>query len=377
MNRPIDAPFDLAVDLGDRSYQITIGDDVLGILPTILDRLQAKSVIPIITDEHVHQAHGAYLQGIIAAAQREAHVIVLPAGEQTKNWHQLGLIVEELLSLNLGRKDPILAFGGGVVGDITGFAASMLKRGCPFIQIPTTLLAQVDSSVGGKTGINSPLGKNLIGAFHQPAHVLIDTTMLKTLPRRELQAGYAEIIKYGLIDDEPFFAWLEQHGPKILQLAPNITAEAIARSCQAKARIVAADETEQDARALLNLGHSFGHALEAVNGYDGKLLHGEAVAIGMIAALRFSVGLGLAPSSDLTRVEHHVTQMGMRALVHEAVPEGVTAETLMAAMMQDKKNMAGQLVLILMRGIGQSFIDRKADAALVQKFWGDCLSHGW
>ncbi len=373
MNQPID----VHVDLAARSYDITIAIDALNALPDLLDRLQAKSIIPVITDEHVHAAHGAMLQEIIAQTGRKAHVLILPPGENSKNWQQLGKILEELLGLNLGRKDPIIAFGGGVVGDITGFAASMLKRGCPFIQIPTSLLAQVDSSVGGKTGVNSSYGKNLIGAFHQPAHVLIDTALLASLPKRELQAGYAEIVKYGLIDDPSFFAWLEQHGTEILHLEPKATAQAIATSCQAKARIVAADETEQDARALLNLGHSFGHALEAVNGYDGTILHGEAVAIGMIAALRFSVGLGLASQAHLDRVAQHVRAMGMRHLVHDAVPVGIDADELMNAMMQDKKNIAGQLVLILMRGIGQSFIERQADAGLVRQFWGDCLKHGW
>jgi len=302
------------------------------------------------------------LDGLKASAI-EAKSILIEPGEASKSFSILEQLLDDLFAMGVERNDRVIAFGGGVVGDLVGFASSILRRGIDFIQIPTTLLAQVDSSVGGKTGINTPRGKNLVGTFHQPLRVIMDLDLLATLPPRELRAGYAEVVKYGLIDDPDFFEWLEENGHLILSANGDMAATiyAISKSCQAKARIVAEDERESGKRALLNLGHTFGHALEAECGYDGTLLHGEAVAIGMVMALDLGHMLGLADAGDKDRLIKHLRAMDMRATIADiGVP--MKAETLLAHMAQDKKVEDGKLVFIT-GGIGTATIHKDIDEA--------------
>ncbi len=278
----------VAVALGNRSYDIHIGEGLLNEAGRIIRPLLKRPLAAIVTDANVAQHHLARLEASLAASGIAAKAIILPAGEKTKSFSRLAETCDALLAAGIERRDKVIALGGGVIGDLTGFAAAILRRGVDFIQIPTSLLAQVDSSVGGKTGINSAHGKNLIGAFHQPVAVIADTSLLDTLPKRELAAGYAEVAKYGLLGDAPFFEWLEGAAPAILRGDSQARIHAIRKCCEAKAKIVAEDETETGVRALLNLGHTFGHALEAATGYSGRLLHGEGVAIGMVQAFRFS-----------------------------------------------------------------------------------------
>jgi len=346
------------VALADRSYDILIGTGLLARAGHHIAPLLRRPKLAIVTDETVAQVQ---LPTFLAACEAEGiacETLVLPAGEATKNFTQLERVTRWLLTQQVGRDDMVVALGGGVIGDLTGFAAAILRRGTGFIQVPTTLLAQVDSSVGGKTAINTPEGKNLVGAFHQPALVLADTDVLDTLPPREVLAGYAEIVKYGLLGDRPFFEWLEQHGARVIAGDSDARAEAVARSCQAKADIVAADERENDQRALLNLGHTFGHALEADGGYDGRLLHGEAVAIGMVQALGFSVRLGLCPGQDAERARRHLAQVGLPVSPADRGLGEVPAERLVAHMAQDKKVRDGRLTFVLARGIGEAFVTR-------------------
>jgi 3-dehydroquinate synthase len=343
------------VSLGDRSYEIRIEAGLLARAGDILKPLSRGRTMAIVTDEHLED-HLATLQASLREAGVASEAIVLPAGESTKSWSHLETLTDKLLTLGVERSDHVIALGGGVIGDLVGFTASILKRGCNFVQIPTTLLAQVDSSVGGKTAINSRAGKNLVGAFHQPALVLIDPSVLDTLPPREARAGYAEVVKYGLIDDFAFFEWCEANGAALLAGDPAAREYAIAHSVAAKARIVAADEREtQDIRALLNLGHSFGHALEAETGYSERLLHGEAVAAGMVLAHRFSAANGLCPVADADRVRAHLASVD---LPHSLASAGVNigGAELAAHMAHDKKVRGGKLPLILTRGIGQSFV---------------------
>ena len=321
----------------------------------------------IVTDENV-RPHLATLQAALTAAGVTSEAIVLPPGESTKSWAQLEALTDRLLDLGVERGDHVVALGGGVIGDLVGFACSILKRGCGFVQIPTTLLAQVDSSVGGKTAINTRAGKNLIGAFHQPALVLIDPDVLDTLPLRQVRAGYAEVVKYGLIDDPAFFAWCEANAAALIAGDSEARAYAIAHSVAAKARIVAEDERETTgARALLNLGHTFGHALEAEAGFSDRLLHGEAVAAGMALAFSYSAVHGLAPAADAERVAAHLRAVG---LPDGAAAAGVVAngETLVAHMLHDKKMDAGTLPFLLARGIGGTFLDKSVDLADVRAF---------
>ncbi|APZ98929.1 3-dehydroquinate synthase [Sphingopyxis sp. QXT-31] len=346
----------LTVDLGSRSYPILIGDGLLDEIGTHVAPLLKRPRTMIVTDEHVAPHYLAAVEASLAAAGIAHSALVLPAGEGTKGWDGLARLTEWLIGEGVERSDHVIALGGGVTGDLVGFACSIVKRGCAFVQVPTTLLAQVDSSVGGKTAINVPAGKNLIGAFHQPALVLIDPTTLATLPRRELGAGYAEVVKYGLIDDAAFFAWCEAHGAALLAGDSAARHRAIAHSVAAKARIVAADEREtQDVRALLNLGHSFGHALEAETGYSDRLLHGEAVAAGMVLAHEFSAANGLCPPEEAARVRDHLASVD---LPHSLASAGINTggAELAAHMAHDKKVRAGKLPLILTRGIGQSFV---------------------
>jgi 3-dehydroquinate synthase len=346
------------VELGARSYDIEVGPKLLAASgEMILERI-GKRKCAIVTDENVAALHLDSLQASLTSAGLSHDTIVVPAGEPTKSFSMLAETCEKLLEMEVERGDLVIAFGGGVIGDFAGFAASILRRGVRFVQIPTTLLSQVDSSVGGKTGINTKQGKNLIGSFHQPSLVLIDTDVLNTLPERQLAAGYAEVVKYGLIDDEPFFSWLEQNGERIISGDQQARIHAIAASCRAKARVVAEDEHETGRRALLNLGHTFGHALESWGGYSGRIIHGEGVAIGIVMAFELSEQLGYCQSGVTARVERHLRQIGLPTRIKERADDtGPSVEQLLNAMTQDKKVEGGKLVFIMARGIGESFID--------------------
>ena len=322
----------------------------------------------VVTDAHVAAQWRAPVEASFVEAGIASEWLELPAGEATKSWQYLAQTVDWLLAREIERKDNVIALGGGVIGDLTGFAAAVVKRGCGFIQLPTTLLAQVDSSVGGKTAINTAQGKNLVGAFHQPSLVLADPLALDTLPPRELRAGYAEVIKYGLIDDPLFFVWCEAHGAQLLAGDHAARAHAIAVSVAAKARIVAADEKETAGlRALLNLGHTFGHALEAETGFSDRLIHGEAVALGMVLAARFSEDQGLMQGHEAHRVAAHVAASGLPA---ELRGLGLTCdgERLVSHMLHDKKMESGRLPFLLMRGIGKSFLAKDVDLGQVARF---------
>ncbi len=357
----------IPVALGDRSYDIVIEDGVLARAGDYLGPIARGRRMVIVADANVPM-HLATLRDSLSAAGVDSEAIEIAAGEGSKSWATLERLLDSLLTLGIERGDHIVALGGGVIGDLVGFAAAILKRGCGFVQVPTTLLAQVDSSVGGKTGINTRAGKNLVGAFHQPALVLIDPTTLDTLRPREVRAGYAEVVKYGLIDDPDFFVWCEANGAALLAGDPAARAYAIARSVSAKARIVGADERETTGtRALLNLGHTFGHALEAEAGFDGSLLHGEGVAAGMALAFAYSAEQGLCSRQDADRVAVH-----LRAA---CLPDGLAAaritasgEALVAHMLHDKKREGGTLPFLLVRGIGQTYLDRSVDLDQVAAF---------
>jgi 3-dehydroquinate synthase len=356
------------VSLDERSYDVRIEPGLLDRAGAVLAPYAGKRPFLVITDEIVAQAQWPRLAVGLAAAGLTAELIALPAGEATKSWGQLEKLTDRLIDLGVERQDHLIALGGGVIGDLVGFAAAIVKRGCAFIQIPTTLLAQVDSSVGGKTAINSRAGKNLVGAFHQPALVLIDPDTLDTLPARETRAGYAEVVKYGLIDDADFFGWCEAYGPALLAGDRAARAQAIARSVAAKATIVAQDERETSGRrALLNLGHTFGHALEAETGFGDKLLHGEAVAAGMALAFGYSARRGECSADDAARVIAHLRAVGLPASLAEA---GVQAsgETLVGHMLHDKKMSGGTLPFLLARGIGQTYVARDVALADVAAF---------
>ena len=364
------------VALAERSYDILIGSGLVrGAGATLAERFPGRAVA-IVTDAHVGEIHGPALEAGLSAAGIRHHRITVAPGEATKRFAVLEEVVDQILSHRLERGDIVLALGGGVVGDLAGFAAAIVRRGMSFVQMPTSLLAQVDSSVGGKTGINSRHGKNLIGAFYQPGLVLADTDVLDTLSTREFRAGYAEVAKYGLIDDPGFFGWLEAHWRGVFQGGRD-RVHAIATSCRAKAAVVARDETETGDRALLNLGHTFGHALEAATAYDGaRLVHGEGVAIGMCQAFRFSAKLGLCSPVDAARMANHLKTVGLPTELSE-IPGGVgDVDRLMAAIGQDKKVARGKLTFILARGIGESFIARDVDPAAVRAFLAEELARG-
>ena len=364
----------VTVELGGRSYDILIGRGLLSEAGARIGALAKGARTAIITDETVASLHLAALQASLDAAGISHAAIVLPAGETTKSWAHLGEAIEAILAMRLERNDLVIALGGGVIGDLAGFAAAIIRRGMQYVQVPTTLLAQVDSSVGGKTAVNSPHGKNLIGAFHQPALVLADTALLDTLSAREMRAGYAETVKYGLIDQPDFYDWLEGGAWRAVFAGGAERDEAVHRACLAKAAVVARDETETGDRALLNLGHTFGHALEQAVGYDARrLIHGEGVAIGMALAHRFSHRLGLIELQDVRRIERHLGEVGLPTTL-QAVPGGVgTADTLLEAIFQDKKVKRGRLTFILTRGIGQSFIASDIDPADVRLFLAEEL----
>lgn len=358
------------VALGERSYPIIIEHGLLADAGKHLTPLARGRAMAIVTDENLGP-HLASLQAALDGAGIASRAIILPPGEGSKSWATLEMLTDRLLDLGIERGDHVIALGGGVIGDLVGFACSILKRGCGFVQVPTTLLAQVDSSVGGKTAINTRAGKNLVGAFHQPAMVLIDPATLDTLPPRELRAGYAEVVKYGLIDDPEFFDWCEAHGGKLLAGDAQAQVKAISHSVAAKARIVAEDERETTGRrALLNLGHTFGHALEAETGFSSALLHGEGVAAGMALAFGYSARRDLCSPGDAQRVAAHLRAVGL--------PDGLRASgvkadgaTLIDHMRHDKKMDAGTLPFLLARGIGETYLDKSVDLADVAAFLDD------
>ncbi|KQS04723.1 3-dehydroquinate synthase [Sphingomonas sp. Leaf357] len=357
----------IPVALGDRSYDVIVDNGLLARSGEHLAPLSRGRTMAIVTDENL-LPHLATLQASLTASGVASEAIVLPPGEGSKSWAMLETLIDRLLDLGVERGDHVIALGGGVIGDLVGFACAILKRGCGFVQIPTTLLAQVDSSVGGKTAINSRAGKNLVGAFHQPALVLVDPTTLDTLLARQVRAGYAEVVKYGLIDDPDFFAWCEANAAALIAGDAEARSYAIGHSIAAKARIVGEDEFETTGRrALLNLGHTFGHALEAEAGFSDRLLHGEGVAAGMALAYGFSAGQGIAPVVDADRVTAHLRAVGL--------PDGLAAagskddgETLVAHMMHDKKMSAGTLPFLLAKGIGRTYVDKTVDLKAVARF---------
>ena len=344
------------VNLGERAYDVLIGPGFLDRAGGLIAPLLKRPRVAVISDANVAALHLETLRKGLESQGISMVNLTLPAGEGTKSWPYLTQVVEWLLEQKIERRDVVLAFGGGVIGDLVGFAASILRRGVRFVQLPTSLLAQVDSSVGGKTGINSSHGKNLIGAFHQPSLVLADTSVLGTLTERDFLAGYGEVVKYGMLGDLSYFQWLEENGSQIASGNMNARIEAVRRSVQMKADIVERDETEQGDRALLNLGHTFCHALEAATGYGDRLLHGEGVSIGCALAFEVSARLGLCPQEDPSRVRAHLRDMKMKVDLSDIEGELPDADGLIALMGQDKKVVDGKLTFILARGIGEAFV---------------------
>lgn len=346
----------VSVALGARSYDIHIGSGLLADAGRLIAPLLPRPKLAIITDTNVAAQHLATLETALNEAAIDHATMVVPAGESSKNFSQLEEVCDWLLAQKIERDDCIVALGGGVIGDLTGFAAAILRRGTRFIQIPTTLLSQVDSSIGGKTAVNATAGKNLIGAFHQPDLVLADMDVLASLPARELRAGYAEVVKYGALGDAAFFAWLEKNGASVLALDRAALAHAVAESCRAKAAIVARDERESGERALLNLGHTFGHAFEKLTGYGDALLHGEAVAYGMVLAFAFSARCGHCDDAHAERLKAHLAACDLPTDMAQIGNGAFEADALIDAMAQDKKVKAGQMRFILARALGDSFI---------------------
>lgn len=345
----------IPVDLGDRSYEVRIGPGLIEAAGAAIVPLLKRPRVAIVTDDTVAALHLPALEASLDRAGIAHAALSLPPGEATKSWARLQQVVEWLLAERVERRDVVVALGGGVIGDLVGFAAAILRRGVRFVQLPTTLLAQVDSSVGGKTGINSPAGKNLIGAFHQPSLVLADTAVLGTLGPRDFRAGYGEVMKYGLLGDAAFFEWLEGAGPGLAG-SPADLVRAVARGVEMKAGIVARDETEEGERALLNLGHTFGHALEAATGYDGaRLLHGEGVAVGCALAFDLSARLGLVSQEAPSRVAAHLAAVGLPSRLAD-LPGLPDDEALIGLMGQDKKVQDGRLRFVLARAIGEAFV---------------------
>ena len=371
---PIETPIEtLRVELAERSYDIRIGDGLLASVGAEIMPLLQRPRVAVVTDENLARLHFDDLKQGLNAAGIEVSVLVLPAGESTKGWSEFSRTVEWLLEQKIERRDLLIAFGGGVIGDLVGFAAAVLRRGVSFVQIPTSLLAQVDSSVGGKTGINSVQGKNLIGAFHQPSLVLADIGVLGTLTKRDFLAGYGEVVKYGLLGDLEFFVWLEKNATKMAAGDVDLRIEAVRRSCQAKTDIVARDETEQGERALLNLGHTFCHALEAATGYSDRLLHGEGVAIGCALAFDVSARLGLCSQEDPSRVRAHLREMGAKVDLADISGDLPDADALIGLMGQDKKVVDGAINYIMVRGIGQAFVTADVDADVVKTVLNEAL----
>lgn len=371
----------VTIDLDTRAYDIYIGSSLLFRIGDFMpEDISGKSVF-IVTDKNVEPYAERVKEQITEIGARSCAMKVLPPGEKTKSFSNVEEVCSWFLSNGLNRDSLVLAVGGGVIGDLTGFCASVVQRGVPYIQVPTTLLSQVDSSVGGKTGINTPQGKNLVGSFYQPEAVIADIETLKTLPRRELLAGYAEVLKYGLIQDYGFFQWLEANGAKICDLDQEAVAHAIEVSCKAKADVVQADEKEHGQRALLNLGHTFGHALEAEAGYGGTLLHGEAVAIGMVMAFDLSYRMGLCSQEDLERVEQHISDIGLPTRASFVEGLNTDVDKLLSVMSHDKKVHEGKMVFILVNGIGEAFInsdvkEEDVRAVLIESLGGETKTSG-
>ena len=356
----------LRVELGPRSYDILIGRRLIAEAAIHAKPLIARPPAIVVTDETVAKLHLPALQASLAASGVETKPIVLPPGEETKDFAHLQSLLDAILDARPERRSTLIALGGGVIGDLTGFAASITLRGIDYIQIPTTLLSQVDSSVGGKTAIDTRHGKNMVGSFYQPRLVLIDIDSLTTLPKREVLAGYAEIVKYGLLGDAAFFTWCEKNGPALRDGDAAARQYAVMTSCKAKAEIVAEDEREEGRRALLNLGHTFGHALEAATGFSPDLLHGEAISIGMVMAFDLSAKLGLAPESDVARVRRHFAAMGMPTGLDALGNKRPGTSEMIAHMRHDKKVRGGTITFILARGIGEAFVARDVDVAEVE-----------
>lgn len=379
MTAPLKHSADITVDvaLGERAYDIVIGRDVLQSLGVRVAALRPGVRTAIVTDRTVAKYWLEPAERSLAEASIPTSRIIVEEGEISKTYAGLEKVSEALIAAKIERNDLVIALGGGVVGDLAGFAAAILRRGVDFVQVPTSLLAQVDSSVGGKTGINSPHGKNLVGAFHQPVLVVADTSVLDTLPPRQFRAGYAEVAKYGALGDAAFFTWLEANHADIVS-GGSAREHAVATSCRAKAAIVARDERETGDRALLNLGHTFGHALEAATGFSDRLFHGEGVAIGMVLAAELSAELGLMPKADADRLQKHLAAVGLPTRLQDIAglkQEGLAdADTLMALMAQDKKVKRGKLTFILMRAIGQAFIAPDVDPSRVRDFLARELS---
>lgn len=363
------------VGLGTRAYDIVIGSGLLAGAAARIKTLARRNRTIVVTDGNVARHHLAALMDGFAAEGMEALPIILPPGEDQKSFAGLEHLSDALLALEVERGDIITAFGGGVIGDLTGLAAGLLKRGVDFVQIPTTLLAQVDSSVGGKTAINARAGKNLVGLFHQPRLVIADTALLKTLPARELRAGYAEIVKYGLLGDKNFFEWCEKNAAPLLACDPVTLNHAVTQSCRMKAAIVAEDEREQGRRALLNLGHTFGHALEAETGYSDRLLHGESVAIGMVLAFALAAELNLISREDSSRVAQHIAAIGLPARISDVAGLSATPETLIAHMRHDKKAKDGKLTFIVPHAIGDARIHDDVPLETVARVLSRSIAH--
>ncbi|ACB94008.1 3-dehydroquinate synthase [Beijerinckia indica] len=356
------------VELGARAYEIHIGPDLIARAGSLIAALAPKAACAVITDDNVAREHLPRLEQALAQQGIRYETIKVRPGEGSKSFPVYAEVCDAVIAGKFERQDLILALGGGIVGDLAGFVAATVRRGMRFVQLPTTLLSQVDSSVGGKTGINSPHGKNLVGAFHQPSLVLADTTALETLPKREFRAGYAEVVKYGLINDPDFFFWLDMHWPNVFQGGAD-RVHAIATSCRAKAAIVKRDELETGERALLNLGHTFGHAFEALTHFDNaRLVHGEGVAIGMACAFRFSVKRGHCSPEDAARVDNHLRMVGLPTRIRDIKDFDADATAILAAMYQDKKVERGTLTFILARAIGHCFIEKKIEGEEVKAF---------
>jgi 3-dehydroquinate synthase len=360
------------VALGERAYDIAIGRGLLASLGARIKALRPGAKCAIVTDTTVARHHLAAAEASLTAAGIASARIVVPPGEGSKSYATFQQVCEQIIAARIERGDLIVALGGGVIGDLAGFAAASVRRGLDYVQVPTTLLAQVDSSVGGKTGIDSPLGKNLIGAFHQPILVVADTALLDTLPKRDFRAGYAEVAKYGLLGDAAFFAWLELNWQDLFAGGPA-REHAIAVCCRGKAGIVARDERETGERALLNLGHTFGHALEASAGFSGRLLHGEAISLGMALAFDFSARKGLIAAADAKRAEAHLAAVGLPTHLKDNPGGTPGVDRLMDLIAQDKKVKRGALTFILVRGIGQAFVESDVDPAEVRAFLTDKL----
>ena len=367
-------PITVSVALGARAYDIVIGRGLIASLGERIKALRPGAKVAIVTDATVAKYHLAAAERALKSAGVECSAIVVPEGEGSKSYATFEIVCEAIIAARIERGDLVIALGGGVIGDLAGYAAASVRRSLDFVQVPTSLLAQVDSSVGGKTGINSRHGKNLVGAFHQPVLVVADTALLDTLSKREFRAGYAEVAKFGLLGDAAFFSWLEANWQEVFS-GGAAREQAIAICCRGKAGIVARDEREIGERALLNLGHTFGHALEAGAGFSGRLLHGEAVALGIVLAFEFSARKGLIAEADAARARAHLAAVGLPTYLKD-IPGGVPGlDMLMDLIAQDKKVKRGKLTFILLHGIGQAFVENDVSAAEVRAFLADKLSN--